>query len=379
MHQAPVPADRHRPALPRTPAAAAYAQRWSSSSCSTKANATPTRDVVSDNAPLLREIRNLDLVAADLDLGLEAEPRLDLDMRFGSLSLGNGSGAKAYATRSNRPASPDTSAFDVQAPLADLDMWLASAPSRSRVYGGHSSPLSSCSDDSSVTESVRSGTCSTGSSSPAGSVSRTVSECDDAAPLPSWDALVRLDAAAPAFTPTNYNALPTTAASPFVPHTPAALNPPSATCYASSAVAVAEMRQNPNADICDADADFEPELEMDDSVPVGEDGLELELTHTQIKHALPEWMCAEVCQLKKKKTRRGCRGHRRNRKKREDEVAAGLPNGPASLPALPSLSGSMHAPPGYVLVPLAAASALPGWSAHAYGPVSAAHPYGVAV
>eukprot|EP00049_Salpingoeca_infusionum_P007538 m.122556 g.122556 ORF g.122556 m.122556 type:complete len:290 (-) comp13735_c0_seq1:494-1363(-) len=38
------------------------------------------------------------------------------------------------------------------------------------------------------------------------------------------------------------------------------------------------------------------------------------LSTSEIKHALPQWMCTEVCQIKKK-TRRGCRGHRRNRKK----------------------------------------------------------------
>ncbi|EGD81677.1 hypothetical protein PTSG_02391 [Salpingoeca rosetta] len=40
------------------------------------------------------------------------------------------------------------------------------------------------------------------------------------------------------------------------------------------------------------------------------------LSTNEIKHALPSWMCAEVCGIKKKKTRRGCRGHRRNRKKK---------------------------------------------------------------
>eukprot|EP00730_Choanoeca_flexa_P006822 TRINITY_DN12228_c1_g3_i1.p1 TRINITY_DN12228_c1_g3~~TRINITY_DN12228_c1_g3_i1.p1 ORF type:complete len:208 (+),score=37.80 TRINITY_DN12228_c1_g3_i1:324-947(+) len=40
------------------------------------------------------------------------------------------------------------------------------------------------------------------------------------------------------------------------------------------------------------------------------------LTPAEVKHALPAWMCTEVCQMKTRKTRRGCRGHRRNRRRK---------------------------------------------------------------
>eukprot|EP01147_Barroeca_monosierra_P008518 gene8518-10257_t len=43
------------------------------------------------------------------------------------------------------------------------------------------------------------------------------------------------------------------------------------------------------------------------------------LTSAEIRHALPSWMCTEVCGIKKRKTRRGCRGHRRNKKNSESE------------------------------------------------------------
>eukprot|EP00045_Choanoeca_perplexa_P001054 m.17825 g.17825 ORF g.17825 m.17825 type:complete len:222 (-) comp10700_c0_seq1:99-764(-) len=43
---------------------------------------------------------------------------------------------------------------------------------------------------------------------------------------------------------------------------------------------------------------------------------ETPLTPAEVKHALPTWMCAEVCQMKTRKTRRGCRGHRRNRRRK---------------------------------------------------------------
>ncbi|EDQ90822.1 uncharacterized protein MONBRDRAFT_23867 [Monosiga brevicollis MX1] len=42
-----------------------------------------------------------------------------------------------------------------------------------------------------------------------------------------------------------------------------------------------------------------------------------ELTSSEIKHALPSWMCVEVCDIKFKKTRRGCRGHRKNRRRHQ--------------------------------------------------------------
>lgn len=190
-----------------------------------------------------------------------------------------------------------TTDVDEDGELAGL--WASSPPFRP-MSAGHMSNLSSCSDDSGVL-SVAS--------------SRSVSESDD-----GWGDL-GLSVAAPIFTPTNYDTLPTerplslslsASPAPFLvggPAVPARLNPP--TSDVGSGVS-----SRPASSLCSEAGDVVP-------VPVpalSEDGLEL--TQMQIKHALPEWMCAEVCELKRKKTRRGCRGHRRNRKKREEEDAA---------------------------------------------------------
>jgi hypothetical protein len=205
-------------------------------------------------------------------------------------------------------ATTTTNITDVDEDGELAGLWAASPPFRP-MSAGHMSNLSSCSDDSGVV-SVTS--------------SRSVSESDD-----SWGDL-GLSAAAPVFTPTNYDALTSerplslsVSPAPFLVGGPAMapaistrLNPP-----ALDVVSIGSgVSSRPASSLCSEAGDVVPVLAL------SEDGLEL--THTQIKHALPEWMCAEVCELKRKKTRRGCRGHRRNRKK-EDAAPAGMP--PATM------------------------------------------------
>ena len=252
-------------------------------------------------------------IALDLDLDslqLAEQGRTSASASTGSPSLASSPLSSPLLSRSSslrqnnegqrhqfqRSVSVASSVFvsetDEDSELAGL--W--ASPFQRPASAGHVSNLSSCSEDSGV-DSVAS--------------SRTVSESDD-----GWGGLAHARAAAaPAFQPTDYDLLTAgpsglqqTAAPPAAGPSalPARLNPPAVDVLRThSAASVGSFASSEEA----GDGAF--------ALGVVDDGMEL--THTQIKHALPEWMCAEVCQLKRKKTRRGCRGHRRNRKKREED------------------------------------------------------------